>query len=160
MRKPVRLAAAVLVLLAGCATSTRDPLPGAQQPGAQQQRTEGGAIVRGPALVEELLPTRLGERRGWAEDMYAALTALRVEPTAENVCAVIAIIEQESSFRVDPSIPGLPELARRELDKRRERAGVPKVVAESARCPMTFRWATATYRMTFARCRTTCVMSS
>jgi hypothetical protein len=134
MRKPVRLAAAVLVLLAGCATPTRDPLPGAQQQrsGAQQSRTEGGAIVRGPALVEELLPTRLADRRGWAEDMYAALAALRVEPTAENVCAVIAIIEQESSFRVDPSIPGLPELARRELDKRRERAGVPKVVAESA----------------------------
>jgi hypothetical protein len=62
--------------------------------------------VRGPALVEELLPARLGDRRGWAEDMYAAMTALRVEPTAENVCAVIAIIEQESSFRVDPSIPG------------------------------------------------------
>ena len=108
MRKPVRLAAAVLVLLAGCATTTRDPLPGAQQrSGAQQQRTEGGAIVRGPALVEELLPARLADRRGWAEDMYAALSALRVEPTAENVCAVIAVIEQESSFRVDPSVPGL-----------------------------------------------------
>ena len=132
MRKPVRLAAAVLVLLAGCATPSRDPLPGAQQPGAQRQRTEGGAVVRGPALVEELLPARLGDRQVWAEDMYAAMTALRVEPTAENVCAVVAVIEQESSFRVDPSIPGLPELARRELDKRRERAGVPKVVAESA----------------------------
>jgi len=134
MRKPVRLAAAVLVLLAGCATPPRGTLPGAQQqrPDAQSQRTEGGAVVRGPALVEELLPTRLADRRAWAEDMYAAMTALRVEPTAENVCAVVAIIEQESSFRVDPSIPGLPDLARRELDKRRERAGVPKVVAESA----------------------------
>src|SRR3954469_13439202 len=136
MRKPVRLAAAVLVLvlLAGCATPPRDPLPGAQQQrsGGQQQRTEGGAIVRGPALVEELLPPRLADRRGWAEDMYAALAALRVEPTAENVCAVVAIIEQESSFRVDPPIPGLPAMARRELEKRRERAGIPKLVAESA----------------------------
>src|SRR6185503_18671017 len=129
MRKPVRLAAAALVLLAGCATPSRGPLPGVQQSGAPQQRTEGGAVVRGAALVEELLPTRLADRRGWAEDMYSAMSALRVEPTAENVCAVIA---EESSFRVDPSIPGLPELARRELDKRRERAGVPKVVAESA----------------------------
>jgi hypothetical protein len=64
--------------------------------------------------------------------MYAGLSALRVEPTAENVCAAIAIIEQESSFRVDPSIPGLPALARRELEKRRELAGIPKVVADSA----------------------------
>jgi hypothetical protein len=132
MQKPVRLAVAVLVLLAGCATTTGDRPSGERPSGAQQQRTEGGAVVRGPGLVEELLPARLADRRGWAEDMYAALTALRVEPTAENVCAVIAVIEQESSFRVDPSIPGLPTLARRELDKRRERAGVPKVVADSA----------------------------
>src|SRR4029453_18049792 len=60
------------------------------------------------------------------------MSALGVEPTVENSCAVIAITEQESSFRVDPPIPGLPELARRELDKRRERAGVPKLVADSA----------------------------
>src|SRR6185436_13054968 len=86
----------------------------------------------GPALVEELLPARLADRRAWAEDMYAAMTALRVEPTAENVCAVVAVIEQESSFRVDPSIPGLPAMARRELDKRRELAGIPKVIADSA----------------------------
>ena len=135
MQIPVRLAAAVLVLLAGCATPNRDPVPG-----AQQQRTERravvvqgpSAVVRGPALVEELLPAHLGDRRGWAEDMYAAMMALRVEPTTENICAVIAIVEQESSFRVDPSIPGLPSMARRELDKRREKAGIPKMVADSA----------------------------
>jgi hypothetical protein len=142
MRKPVRLAAAVLVLLAGCATTTGDrpsgarqpaaQQPAAQQPAAQPQRSERPAVVRGPALVEELLPARLADRRGWAEDMHAAMSALRVEPTAENVCAVIAVIEQESSFRLDPSIPGLPAMARRELDKRRERAGIPKVVADSA----------------------------
>src|SRR5262249_10935389 len=97
MQKPVRLAAAVLLLLAGWATTTGDRRPaGARQPAAQQQRTERPAVVRGPALVEELLPARLADRRGWAEDMHAAMSALRVEPTAENVCAVIAIIEQES----------------------------------------------------------------
>ena len=122
------LAAAVLFLpLAGCGTMIPDPFLG-----AQPQRAEKRVAARGPALIESLLPARLAERRGWAEDMHAAMTALGVEPTAENACAVIAITEQESSFRVDPAIPGLPELARRELDKRRERAGVPKLVADSA----------------------------
>jgi len=122
------LAAAVLfLLLAGCGTMIPDPFR------AQPQRAEKRAAARGPAaLIEPLLPARLADRRGWAEDMHAAMSALGVEPTPENACAVIAITEQESSFRVDPAIPGLPELARRELDKRRERAGVPKLVADSA----------------------------
>src|SRR5512145_3335192 len=113
MKNAGRLAAVTLVLLAGCATTGRDFFRG-----AQPQRAEHRAVVRGPALVEELLPPRLADRRGWAEDMHAAMTALGVQPTVENVCAVIAIVEQESSFRVDPAVPGLPELALRELDKR------------------------------------------
>src|ERR1041384_6848334 len=145
MQKPVRLAAAVLVLLAGCATNrTGDPLSSAQ-PSRAERRTPArvpapvvngpstsAASLSGPALIEQLLPQRLADRRGWAEDMHAAMSALRVEPTPENVCAAIAITEQESSFRVDPSIPGLPAMARRELDKRRELAGIPKVIADSA----------------------------
>jgi len=121
------LAAVTLVLPAGCATTGQDFFHGTQQP-----RVERRMLARGPALIEPLLPARLADRRGWAEDMHAAMSALGVEPSAENACAVIAITEQESSFRVDPAIPGLPELARRELDKRRERAGVPKLVADSA----------------------------
>jgi hypothetical protein len=127
MKSAGTLAAALLfLLLAGCGTMTRDPFRG-----EQPQRLEKRAI-RGPALIEQLLPPRLAERRGWAEDIDAAMSALGVEPNAENACAVIAVIEQESSFRVDPAIPGLSEMARRELDKRRERAGIPKLVADSA----------------------------
>jgi hypothetical protein len=127
MKSAGTLAAAVLFLfLAGCGTMIPDPWR------AQPQRAEKRVAARGPALIEPLLPARLADRRGWAEDMHAAMSALGVEPTAENACAVIAIVERESSFRVDPPIPGLPELARRELDRRRERAGVPKLVADSA----------------------------
>jgi Protein of unknown function (DUF1615) len=127
MTKPARLAAAAFMLLAGCATTTDDPLPG-----AQPQRPERRIIVRGPALIGPLLPARVEDRPGWVEDMQVAMKALRIEPTAENVCAVIAIIDQESGFRVDPSVPGLGAMARRELDKRRERAGIPKLVVDSA----------------------------
>jgi hypothetical protein len=64
--------------------------------------------------------------------MYTALTALHIPPTAENMCAVIAVTEQESSFRADPAVPGLSEIAWKEMEKRRERSGVPKVVVHTA----------------------------
>src|ERR1043165_5429711 len=93
MQKPVRLAAAVLVLLAGCATNrTGDPLSSAP-PSRAEPRTPArvpapvvngpstsAASLSGPALIEQLLPQRLADRRGWAEDMQAAMSALRVEP--------------------------------------------------------------------------------
>jgi hypothetical protein len=121
-----RAAAVLFLFLTGCGTMIPDAFRD-----AQPQRVEKRAI-RGPALIEQLLPQRLAERRGWADDIDEAMSALGVEATAANACAVIAIIEQESSFRVDPAIPGLPEMARKELDRRRERAGVPKLVADSA----------------------------
>jgi hypothetical protein len=57
---------------------------------------------------------------------------LHVEPTRENICAVVAVIGQESGFRVDPVVPGLPAIAWREIDSRAERAGVPPIVVHTA----------------------------
>ena len=121
MKKAVAVALAVL---GGCATPTYDR--------PEVQRPELRRVLRGPALIAALVPVRLPDRNGWVEDIHAAMAALKVQPTPENVCAVIAIIDQESNFRVDPAIPGLGALARRELERRRERAGIPKVVVDSA----------------------------
>ena len=53
---------------------------------------------------------------------------MTITPTRENICAVVAVIEQESGFRVDPVIPGLGAIARKEIDKRASRAHVPLVL--------------------------------
>ena len=121
------LTAAALGVLAGCGMTPREASTDAQRP-----RAERRPPLLGPALIAPLLPPRVADRQGWAEDLSAAMNALGVEASAENVCAVIAVTEQESDFRVDPAVPGLPALARRELERRRERAGVPKLVVESA----------------------------
>src|SRR6185436_15242447 len=86
----------------------------------------------GRAFVGRLIPTGVADRAGWATDIYAAIAALEISPTAQNICAVIAITEQESSFRADPSVPGLAGIAWKEIEKQRERAGVPKLVLQAA----------------------------
>jgi hypothetical protein len=69
------------------------------------------------------------DRAGWIADLYADFTVLGIAPTHENICAVTAVIEQESGFRVDPVVPGLPAIAWREIDDRAAHAGVPPTLA-------------------------------
>jgi hypothetical protein len=80
------------------------------------------------SLIDRSLPTGVSDRAGWIADMYSAFTVLTIAPTRENVCAVVAVIEQESSFRVDPVVPGLGAIARKEIDSRAARAHVPQVI--------------------------------
>lgn len=84
------------------------------------------------ARITELLPASVVDRPGWAIDIYAAFDALRIEPSASNVCAVLAVAEQESTYRTDPLVPGLGKIAREEIDRRAERAGVPQVLVQAA----------------------------
>jgi len=88
--------------------------------------------AEGRALVARLIPEGTPDRNGWATDLYAALGALEIPPTAQNICAAIAIIQQESAFRVDPAVPGLAAIAKKEIEARRERAGVPRLVLDAA----------------------------
>lgn len=82
------------------------------------------------ALIEQALPRYVTDRAGWTTDIYSAFTVLTVTPSRENVCAVVAVIEQESSFRTDPKIPGLGVIARKEIAARAERAHVPMLLVD------------------------------
>jgi hypothetical protein len=79
-------------------------------------------------MIERSLPRSVADRAGWTADMYAGFTVLGIAPSRENICAVVAVIEQESGFRVDPVIPGLPAIAWREIDERAAKAGVPRMM--------------------------------
>ena len=107
--------AAVLLLLGGCAGQKPEPTP-----------TPNTADAK--ALIEQALPRSASDKPGWTADIYGAFTVLTVTPTRENICAVVAVIEQESGFRVDPVIPGLGAIARKEIDSRASRAHVPLVL--------------------------------
>ena len=84
------------------------------------------------AVIDESIPKGVPDRAGWVNDIYAGFTVQALAPTRETVCAVVAVIEQESNFQVDPVVTGLGAIAWREIDSRAERAGVPRIILHSA----------------------------
>ena len=86
----------------------------------------------GRALVAGFLPPQVRDRDGWAADIFAAFAALKIQPTPDNICAAVAVIEQESTFQADPVVPGLPQIVWKEIDARRERLHLPKLLVDTA----------------------------
>ncbi len=114
------LALACCAAFAGCATPDGDAgRPGLSAPDAR-------------ALIVRLLPQNLADRAGWASDIYAAFATQDLAATPEGICAVLAVTEQESTFRADPPVPGLAKIAWQEIDRQAERAGVPKFAVRAA----------------------------
>ena len=116
------LALALLATLAACAG-----IEGPSGPGHRPLSAEEGR-----ALVRRALPDSVRDRAGWSTDIYAAFAALGINPSHDNICAAVAVIEQESSFQADPAVPGLASIARKEMDRRREGAGIPKLALDAA----------------------------
>lgn len=83
-------------------------------------------------LIERSLPLSATDKTGWADDIYAAFKTQQIEPTRENVCAVVAVIEQESSFHVNSVIPGLPSIAWKEIHARADHALLPWMLVRGA----------------------------
>ena len=48
---------------------------------------------------------------GWAADVRSALVANAIRPTRSNVCSVMAVIGQESTFTANPEVAGLGRMA-------------------------------------------------
>ncbi len=106
---------ALLALAAGCSHEVRPA-----EPDVSPQEAH--------ALIDRALPPNISDRAGWNDDIYNGFASLTVAPTPENVCAVVAVIAQESSFRVDPIVPNLGLIAKQEIDARAARAHVPLMI--------------------------------
>ena len=105
--------------LAGCAG---DPSPAAPPRTPESIQTE----------IQALIPTTVTQRAAWAVDLQLVFAALKIEPTRANVCAVLAVTEQESTYNPDPPVPNLGKVAREEILRRADRAGVPEVAVTLA----------------------------
>ncbi len=105
------------LLLGGCATAPRPDGPGTD-------------AVR--AEIARRIPGHVEDRTGWAADIQSAFAAQEIEPIAENICAVLAVIEQESGYEADPTVPNLPAIARGEISRRAAAARVPGLAVSAA----------------------------
>jgi hypothetical protein len=84
------------------------------------------------ADISARIPPAVANRDGWAIDIFAAFEALDVRPDAHNICAVVAVIQQESGFQVDPVVPGLSTIARKEIDERAASYHIPGALVSLA----------------------------
>lgn len=107
--------AVALAVLAGCATVPPGPTP---------------AQVRQD--IARRLPATLDDAAGWAADIETAFSVQDIPPTPENVCAVLAVTEQESGYQADPAVANLPVIARREMERRAAELHVPERVLDIA----------------------------
>ncbi|MDQ3228347.1 MAG: DUF1615 domain-containing protein [Pseudomonadota bacterium] len=84
------------------------------------------------AQIVRLLPSGTNDKAGWATDIYAAFAALKLEPSEQNLCAALAVTEQESTFTADPTVPGLAKIARAEIDRRAAKLHIPQLLVRMA----------------------------
>ncbi len=119
-RRPLAVLAglAALASLGGCV-----PERGTETPAARPAQPR--------SWIDAALPPALSDRAGWTADLISGFSALGIEPSRAHVCAVVAVIEQESGFRVDPVIPDLGAIAWREIDARAQRAFIPRALVHS-----------------------------
>ena len=114
----LRWAASIAVLLiAGCATAPRPAGPPPQ-------------VVRDE--VARRIPATVDDRTGLAADIQTAFAAHDIDPMAENICAVLAVVAQESGYKADPPVANLPAIARREIERRAAEVHVPGFMVGAA----------------------------
>ena len=127
-------------LLAGCATVEEPAAPQGPRPPPDMARQPNSPPLwpKAPeerdtrALVAKLLPASVKDKAGWANDLHAAFTHLKIPQVPETYCAALAVIEQESTYQVDPVVPNLPDIVWNELEQRGAKFGIPKLLISAA----------------------------
>ena len=68
--------------------------------------------------IKKVIPARVNDRQSWAQDIFDIMQELSIPKTKQNVCSVVAVVDQESNFVADPAVPGLGEKAVQEINSR------------------------------------------
>lgn len=82
--------------------------------------------------ITRLLPDYVKDKKGWATDLYRAYTHLQIPQALTTYCATVAVVQQESSFRADPEVPGLSRIVRKELATRADKFFIPDALLNAA----------------------------
>lgn len=106
---------ALALLLGACATAPRGP-------SVEQVRDD----------VARRIPADVSDRQGWATDIAVALRAQGITANPENICSVLAVLEQESGYVADPVVPNLARVSRAELERRAKSKHIPVFALNTA----------------------------
>lgn len=68
--------------------------------------------------IRKLIPNRVNERKSWAQDIFDITEELKIPRNKENVCTIIAVVDQESNFIANPNVSGLGDKAVKEVSTR------------------------------------------
>ena len=68
--------------------------------------------------IKTLIPARVSERDAWAKDIFDITEQLGIPQSKENICTIVAVVDQESNFHADPAVPGLGAKAVKEVQDR------------------------------------------
>lgn len=68
--------------------------------------------------MRQLIPNRVAKRDSWAQDIDSITTQLGIPQSKENICTIIAVVDQESNFVADPVVAGLGAKAVKEVEDR------------------------------------------
>ena len=68
--------------------------------------------------IKKVIPARVNDRQSWAQDIFDIMQELSIPKTKQNVCSVVAVVDQESNFVADPAVHGLGEKAVQEINSR------------------------------------------
>ena len=66
------------------------------------------------ALARQIVPPGK-DAPGWAADISSAMEMNAIRPTRPNVCSVMAVIGQESTFTANPAVAGLGRMAEQQI---------------------------------------------
>jgi hypothetical protein len=99
--------------------------------GTQQAEVSATPPAEVRAKIARLIPGEIPDRQGWATDIQTAFDALRIPPNTENLCSVLAVTVQESTFQATPPVPGLAKIAREEIYRRAAKLYVPRLVVDA-----------------------------
>ncbi|WP_374664951.1 DUF1615 domain-containing protein [Acinetobacter sp.] len=68
--------------------------------------------------IRKAIPPRVHDRTSWAQDIFDITDQLGIPQTKQNICSIVAVVDQESNFVADPQVPGLGEKAVKEVQTR------------------------------------------
>lgn len=68
--------------------------------------------------IKKLIPARVNDRASWAEDIASITETLKIPNSKENICSIVAVVDQESNFVANPNVAGLGQKAVKEVSTR------------------------------------------